>query len=400
MAERPQLQTVSFTKNAYIFVEGKEADCFFIILKGRARIFREVEIEGEEQKILKEGDFLGVVPVMSGHSHIETAQALTEITLIKVLRKQFDGIVQYNAPVAMKVLTQFSVHTRFLNETMEKATHVKVSEEDTSILFNAGEFYEQHERLSDACYVYHKFIERFPRDSLSSRATERLNALVRYDTTAKLNVKTSSRGYAKGFFIFAEGEEGKELFLLLKGTVRITKIAGGEERILALLKPGDIFGEMAILESKPRSANAIAAEDCAVMAMDMEELCASAAIKPQTLEKLTCMLSERIWFLYKQLNNAAISDPIGRMFNTLAMHLEKAKLNVSSKSAYLFDFSSSELAKMVGIPEADATHVVIEMMKNSSLRVQDGKLFTTDASEIWKQAELARGIQRRKTNAH
>jgi hypothetical protein len=88
------------------------------------------------------------------------------------------------------------------------------------------------------------------------------------------------------------------------------------------------------------------------------------------------------------------------MFDALAMHLEKAKVQITGKSSYAFEFSGSELAKMVGVTEAETSHVLTEMMKNSSLRIQDGKLFTTDATEIWKQAQLARGIQRRKTNAH
>ena len=66
------------------------------------------------------------------------------------------------------------------------------------------------------------------------------------------------RTYNKNKIIFADGELGESLYIIQKGTVKITKILNGNEIILAILKHGDIFGEMALLENKPRSASAIA----------------------------------------------------------------------------------------------------------------------------------------------
>lgn len=70
-----------------------------------------------------------------------------------------------------------------------------------------------------------------------------------------------SRTYREGEVIFVEGDIGRALFVLESGAVKLTLRAPGEEpRVLYQLKPGDFFGEMALLESLPRTATATATE--------------------------------------------------------------------------------------------------------------------------------------------
>ncbi|HRY72194.1 MAG TPA: cyclic nucleotide-binding domain-containing protein, partial [Spirochaetia bacterium] len=85
-----QLSFVNFKKDSYIIVEGKQnADRFFIIRSGHVRITKEVEVVEEEGgNVLNPGDFFGVISTMSNHSHIETAQAVTDCILISVAREQ------------------------------------------------------------------------------------------------------------------------------------------------------------------------------------------------------------------------------------------------------------------------------------------------------------------------
>ena len=58
--------------------------------------------------------------------------------------------------------------------------------------------------------------------------------------------------------IFSECQAGADMFIIQDGAVRITKVVDGQEVILAVLNKGDMFGEMSLLENKPRSASAIA----------------------------------------------------------------------------------------------------------------------------------------------
>jgi len=70
-----------------------------------------------------------------------------------------------------------------------------------------------------------------------------------------------SRTYREGEAVFVEGDIGRALFILESGSVELTRAgAGGAPSRLFTLKPGDFFGEMALLESLPRSATATASE--------------------------------------------------------------------------------------------------------------------------------------------
>lgn len=76
----------------------------------------------------------------------------------------------------------------------------------------------------------------------------------------------SLKTYAKGDIIFEEGSEGREFCLVTRGCVAINKnVAGGRKRNLSNLRQGDIFGEIALFDSQPRSADAEAVVDSEVV---------------------------------------------------------------------------------------------------------------------------------------
>ena len=69
-----------------------------------------------------------------------------------------------------------------------------------------------------------------------------------------------TRTYREGEIIFVEGDIGRALFILESGAVQLSRRVEGKDAPLYQLKPGDFFGEMALLESLPRSATATATE--------------------------------------------------------------------------------------------------------------------------------------------
>ncbi len=81
------------------------------------------------------------------------------------------------------------------------------------------------------------------------------------------------RSFPAGSVIFKEGDPGDRCYIITSGAVRISKfIANIGEEALAVLKPGSYFGEMALIDNFPRSANAIANEDTDVFAINKTDL--------------------------------------------------------------------------------------------------------------------------------
>ncbi|MCL2380404.1 MAG: Crp/Fnr family transcriptional regulator [Treponema sp.] len=392
MTDQLHLSFVHFKKDSYIVVEGKDnVDRFFIINQGKVGISKEVEVVAEEKgNVLGPGDLFGVVSSMSSHSHIETARALTDVVLISVHREQYGDLIEKNTSVAMKVILQFSKRLRHLDEALSRLTLKSSAEADAAHLFNVAECYVRQSQYKQAFYAYSKYIEYCPDGENAAVAKERAAKIAAY---AK-GVKTSfgpeefNRTYPKDTMLFAEGEPGNELFVIQKGAVKIVKIVDNNEVLLAVLKVGDIFGEMALLEAKPRLASAVAREDCQVLAVNRANFQRMITTQSQLIARLTTLLADRIWFIYKQLANTLLVDPLGRVYDLLCIQLEKNRISLGSAAPYTFDFGPKELANMLGLTQEETNGVLRKMLEGKKIQIVDNKIHAARASDIAKQTEF------------
>jgi CRP-like cAMP-binding protein len=393
-----QLAFVSFKKDSYIIVEGRpNAGRFFIIRQGKVHISKQVEVVAEEGgSVLGPGDFFGVVAIMSGHSHIETARALTDVTLISVQRDQYSRLISDNSPVAMKIIRQFSKRMRYLDEALTLLTLKSTAENDTAHLFRVAEYYTLQNQYNQAFYAYSKYVKYCPQGDNVKTARERMMKIAPYVKSVKLDFKPNefNRQYPKDNMIFSEGEPGEELYIIEKGSVKIAKIVENNEVLLAVLEPGDIFGEMALLESKPRAACAVAYEDCRLLAVNRANFERMAAAEPQIVSRLTTLLADRIWFIYKQLANTLFHDPLGRMYDALLIQLEKKRIAIDSHAEFTFDFGPVELLNMVGLSKKDGSIVLRKMLENRKIQVVQDKIHAMDVAEIARQTDYFRKMRR------
>jgi len=89
----------------------------------------------------------------------------------------------------------------------------------------------------------------------------------------KVQKISTMEAFARDAVIFREGDPGDRCYVITNGDVRISKfIPNIGEEALAVLKPGDYFGEMALIDKFPRSAHAIANSDVAVLAITKADL--------------------------------------------------------------------------------------------------------------------------------
>jgi CRP-like cAMP-binding protein len=391
MADRPQLGIVNFRAGTYVLIEGhRDSGRFFIIRQGEVQLSKGNTLVREDDfNSLHPGDFFGLVSAMSQHSQIESAQAKTDVVLISVDCSQFEGLIQYNTPIAMKIIQQFSRRMRYLNKALTDLTYQAGDEVDeTSVLFAVGDFFHHAAQNSQASYIFKRYCQCYPDGALIEEAKKRLTLLEKSNAPSYTTGKTEFiRTYGSGNIIFAEGELGDELFIIQSGSVKITKIINGAEVILALLNSGDIFGEMAILESKPRSACAIAATDTTLMLVHQKNFAGMAATQPQIIARLTKLLAERIWFSYKQIDNAHIKDPVGRAFDNLLINLEKNNIPLTNNISYTFNFGPDELAKMAGIPALNLKKTISEMLQNKKFAIENNKIKILDIGELVKLSE-------------
>jgi len=385
-------QMLNYKAGSYVIVEGKrEAGNFYIIRQGKLQTQKNAPVVGEEStQILGPGDFFGVVSAMSGHSRIETVVSLTDCSLISVNNDQFGLLIQKNSPVAMKIIRQFSMRLRAFDTTITRLSFRNAMEEDPSHLFDLGEYWFKQKRYNHAAYAYQRYLQWVPSGTKVSQSKMRLQSMNKPLKIPPLPENSINRSYAQDDIVFTENEPGRELYIIQSGRVKITKMVDGQEVMLAVLQPGDIFGEMALLDNKPRSATSVCAEDCTMLAINKVNFESMVKAQPQLATKLITLLSDRIWMAYRQLSNLMISDPTGRLFDTLLTLVEKNRVKIYPKAVYNFDIGGKDLLKMVGFDPNKDERLLLDLLKVRWMKLDGGMIICLDLQELEKQVHFYR----------
>ena len=387
-----QLQIVSFRKGSYLVVEGKEnTDHFYIIQKGNVQCMKSSG-SGLAPTMYGPGDFVGVVPCMSDHLQIETAIATTDVMAISVRKDQYPELISQNTPVALKIIKTFANRMRVMNEMLTKATLHSVVQDTYEQIFKVASFYEQNALPDVAVFAYYQYLKTKPQGPNADLAKQKFVALkpkthaVYFEPTAE-----PSRQYPKDTMIFSEAQTGSDMFIIQRGEVSITKVVNGNEVTLAVFKKGDMFGEMALIENKPRSANALAHSDCTLMVINRSNFNQMVATQPQLVAKLTTTLADRLWSMYRQLDNAALHEPLAKMLDMLSLQLEKQRVKLGlSKVSMQTEFTPKDLANMCGIENQNQPKAIYDFENYNQIRIENGKIFIKDAQEVMKAAAFYR----------
>ncbi|MCR5723891.1 MAG: cyclic nucleotide-binding domain-containing protein, partial [Treponema sp.] len=299
-----QLSFVRFKKGTYLFVEGKaDQGIFYIIQSGYVRCKSEDSIPGAPESF-GPGDFVGVISCMSNHAHVESIIATSDVVAIMVRKEQYPELIAQNTPVAMKIIRSFAARMRVLNEHMMQQTLKTNAVVSPEQIFSVANCYEKLGKLDIATYAYYQYLKACPTGRHFPEAKARFVALkpkseaVYFEPNADL-----VRSYPRDTMIFSEFQSGSDMFIIQSGQVKISKVVNGNEVVLAMLKKGDMFGEMALLENMPRSASAIANEPCQLMTVNHQNFDKMVATQPQLISRLTNTFADRIWSMYRQLAN-------------------------------------------------------------------------------------------------
>ncbi|MGI5173528.1 Crp/Fnr family transcriptional regulator [Treponema sp. OMZ 840] len=387
-----QLSFVNFRKDSYLLVEGKaENDRFFIIQSGKVRTFRQSEVLSDAASVLGPGDFVGVVPCMSSHSQIETAVAVTDVIAISVRRDQYQALISKNTPVAMKIIRTFATRMRTVNEILTRLTLKNTVADSPEQMYSIAAYYEKMGKTDLAVYGYYQYMKECPGGINIEKAKSRFVTLKARSHAVYFESPTGNlRNYPKDTMIFSECQSGQDMFIIQSGQVKISKVVDDNEVILAVLQKGDFFGEMALLENKPRSASAIAHEDCTLMAVNRKNFDQMVATQSQLITRLTITLAERLWSMSRQLTNAQLRDPMFKLFDMLALQLEKNRVPLGKGASHQFDLTPYDLANMCGIPQEEQAIILAQFIKDPRVRLVGNKIYISDCRELMKAAEFYR----------
>lgn len=182
-----------------------------------------------------------------------------------------------------------------------------------------------------------------------------------------------------GHIILKQGELGDKVFLIASGTVKVALQPENDKEIdLITLERGDIFGEMALLEDKPRSATARAVTDCTLLQINGAEFHKLVKLHPEIEFKLLSILSQRV----RQINNKLLA--IQQMDVDAKFDLFNSKLNAELK---VFD-AALDAAQTVFEQINIRTNEVITSAERSH---SQAKIFVTAVGTVFTTLGLLLG---------
>ena len=112
----------------------------------------------------------------------------------------------------------------------------------------------------------------------------------------------SQRAVEAGEVIFRQGEKGIDLFVIQSGSVEISRGGGAHRTVMATLRQGDFFGEMSVLESMPRDADAVAVERTELLVITQGGLLIRLRRDPTFAVEMLHKLSGRVRALNEQVD--------------------------------------------------------------------------------------------------
>ena len=195
------------------------------------------------------------------------------------------------------------------------------------------------------------------------------------------------RRYKKDEVIFFCGDPGASLCIIEAGRVKLTLPApdGRGEVVLARLSPGEFFGELALLDGQPRSADAVATEAVELLMLGREDFLRYLEAHPRLAIALLEELSRRLRRDAEIIQDAAFLDIPGRLARVLLRLAETEGQPGSSGTAISARLTQTDLAGMVGATRESVNKWLGVYERRGLLRRQGGRIDLLRPEELHKQ---------------
>jgi len=193
------------------------------------------------------------------------------------------------------------------------------------------------------------------------------------------------RKYLKNSMIILEEEYGDLVFVVETGTIKITRVNDeGKEVILALLGPGEIFGELAILDGEARSANALAQENCQLWAINKEDFLEILKNHFSVSYNLMCELAKRLRKSDQQIEALSLSDAEHRIGVSLLNLAEDMGVIRKGKVTIQNLPFQQDIANMAGTSRETVSRV-LKILENKSMISKEGHTLIIPDYTFFKQ---------------
>ncbi len=191
----------------------------------------------------------------------------------------------------------------------------------------------------------------------------------------------------RGDVLFREGDRGDRLYVITEGKIKLGRTSpDGRENLLAILGPGEMFGELSLFDPGPRTATATAIAETQLIALGNEQLHAFLAAHPRVAATLLAALARRLRRTNENLADLVFTDVPGRV--------AKALLDLSSRFGrpadhgvlVAHDLTQEELAQLVGASRETVNKALADFAGRGWLKLEARAVLIQDVERLQRRA--------------
>ena len=403
-------KVVSYTKGSIIYFEGDKDERIFILQKGTLILSsKDIESGATLTEQIKTGEFFGVKSALGHFPREETATVLTDTSVISMGVAEFEQIFSKNEQVILKMLRVFSGQLRQIHKKTEAVMNdaFNFSNPETGMYDVARCFFEAEEYRScvDVC---NKFLARFPasqqlgdvekllKDASVHNDRQNKNASVSDSSEPKAvssnalrmfdlpTFKRFAKTYEPGQVIISEYEPGDCFYLIQAGEVQLVKCVNGSNKNLDILRPGEFFGEMAILDDSPRSATCLAKTTVECLEFNKENFRLLVTGNPQIALILLKLFCKRIYDQKRRFRILLIKDKNARIADVFCMFAEMNGGPIGGAEVALRKFNTtiSDVAHWAGLSVEECRDELSKFSERRKIAIYDTYIVVNNINDM------------------
>ncbi len=190
----------------------------------------------------------------------------------------------------------------------------------------------------------------------------------------------------RGTTIFNKGDVGNSLFAVCEGSVKMTSpSADGKDAVFNLINEGAIFGEIALLDGRTRTADAIAATDCQLMVIDRRDFLPLLRSQQELAIKIIDVLCARLRRTSEQVEDIMFLDLPGRLAKALLRLTDEASGNDRKLT-----ITQGEIGEIIGMSRESTNKQLREWQERKWIKLERGGISILQPNALQAIAERGR----------
>ena len=207
------------------------------------------------------------------------------------------------------------------------------------------------------------------------------------DAAAALRSCMNEVKVARGRTLFNEGDPGDRLYVVTAGKIKLGRTAAdGRENLLAVLGPGEMFGELSLFDPGPRTATATAVTDTSVLGLGHDELEPWLTGRPEVAAQLLGALAQRLRRTNEAMADLVFSDVPGRVAKALLDLARRFGVQSEDGLHVTHDLTQEELAQLVGASRETVNKALADFASRGFLRLEARAVVILDIERLSRRA--------------